>query len=260
LAEQFNNIANSTTGFSKDDKADAREQVANYAAAVKLSTERRAMEVCTQINMNMFEIIKMFSIRNIDGFSEAFEESDEIDKYEEERDKQLETYALAEQERESSFETKVNKRVEELTKQVKDEDKDKQLNHWKNKGFEELMSPEDLKKMVYDGNPNFNKILKDADFSDTQIYEILQRRDKITDYDKVYYGDLEEYLIGKEDHKISINGKDYKLDEIKDEDDDKLFCWMRKDSNKYKAIKGLNKSSEEENRRKEHKKKHKDSE
>lgn len=258
LAEQFNNIANSTTGFSKDDKADAREQVANYAAAVKLSTERRAMEVCVQINMNMFDIMKMFSIRNIDGFSEAFEESAEIDKYEEEHNKQLEAYALAEQERESSFETKVNKRVEELTKQVKDEYKDKQLFHWKNKGFEELMSPADLKKMVYDGNPNFTKTLKDSGFTDTQIYEILQRRDKITDYEKIYYGDLEEYLIGKEDHKISINGKDYKLDDIKDEDDDKLFGWMRKDSNKYKNIKGLNKSSEEEKRREEYKKKHKD--
>ena len=57
-----------------------------------------------------------------------------------------------------------------------------------------------------------------------------------------------------------INGKEYKLDEIKDEDDDKLFCWMRKDSNKYKEIKGLNRSSEEEKRREEYKKKHKDSE
>ena len=247
LSEQFTNIANSTTGLAKDDKADAREHVANYAAAVKLSTERRAMEICEQINMNMFDIMKMFSIRNIDGFSEAFEESTELDKKLEAIDKKMEEIEKEKSSIQSEIESRTKKAIDELTEKLNDEEKEKMLDHWKDKGIDTLCSPKEFRELVYE-NKDIRKLLKDAGFNDNQIYNIVDRTEKVNEYGKIYYGEIIDY-IKKKDY-FTMNGKNYDLDDVKGKDEDDLFCWMRTDSVKYKELKGLNTTSSEEKEKK----------
>ncbi len=247
LSEQFTNIANSTTGLAKDDKADAREHVANYAAAVKLSTERRAMEICEQINLNMFEIIKMFSIRNIDGYSEAFESSSELDKKLETIDKKMEEIEKEKSSIQSEIESRTKKAIDELTEKLNDEEKEKMLEHWKDKGIDTLCSPKEFRELVYE-NKDIRKLLKTAGFNDNQIYNIVDRTEKVNEYGKIYYGEVIDY-IKKKDY-FTMNGKNYDLDDVEGKDEDDLFCWMRTDSVKYKELKGLNTTSSEEKEKK----------
>ena len=244
LGEQINAISNTTSTKTRENTASAKEHVANYATMVKLSTERRAMEVCSQITMNMIDIMKMFSIRNIDGFSEAFEESSKLDKKLEELDKQIEQNELNMYNMRSSFENRVQEEVNKITKEVKDEDKEKQLKHWVNKGFEEICDPDVLKEKVYN-NESLESVLDKAGFNKNQIHDILHTNTRITEYDKIYCGDLESYL--KKDHDtISINGKNVTFEEVKNKPDDELYCWMKKNTVKYKDIKSFIENNDEQ--------------
>jgi len=231
IAEQFTNIANATTGLTKDDRADAREQVSNYAAAVKLSTERRAMEVCQQINMNMLDILKIFSIRNIDGFSEAFEDGSELEKkmdeYEQERDSMYKKLNDMVQQNESEYQ----KKIDEFTNKFSDEQKEKILDGYKKKGLDELCSEKELHEVVYDGKDLRHILVHKHHFSPQQASDILDSKGKVPDYDKVFYGDMREYA--KEHSDI-----DFKDDKKKDDDD--LYAWMRVKDKKYKKIKEEN--------------------
>jgi len=228
LAEQFSNIANSTTGLTKDDRADAREQVSNYAAAVKLSTERRAMEVCQQINMNMLDIVKIFTIRNIDGFSEAFEEGNELEKkmneYEEERDSMYKKLQEMAQQNEDEY----KKKIEDFTSKFTDEQKEKILDGYKKKGIDELCPEKELHEVVYENKDLRYLLVHKYKFSPQQASDILDSTGKVSDYDKVFYGDMREYCKDNKD-------VDFKDDKKKDDDD--LYCWMRVKDKKYKKIK-----------------------
>lgn len=241
LSEQLLNIANSTTGISKE--STAKEQISNYANAVKLSAESRAMEVCAQINMNMFEIMKMFTIRNIDGYSDVFTESSDFDKKMKDYDNKMENFANQQAMAEEENEREIKKQVSELTKNINDEDKNKQLIYWKNKGFENLCSPDELKKIVY-ANGNLSDILKKNNFNDSQIYNIIHNNENVNDYDKLYYGDLSEYFKNDKSKQLYINGNLITLDTVNGKNDDDIFCWMRKDSAKYKTIKNFIKNNE----------------
>ena len=228
IAEQFTNIANATTGLTKDDRSDAREQVSNYAAAVKLSTERRAMEVCQQINMNMLDILKIFSIRNIDGFSEAFEDASELEKkmdeYERERDEMYKKLQDAITQNESEYKTK----IEEITGKFSDEQKEQILEAYKKKELDTLCSEKELHEVVYDNKDLRYILIHKHKFSPQQASDILDSKGKVSDYDKVFYGDMREYC---KDHKDI----DFKDDKKKDDDD--LYVWMRIKDKKYKKIK-----------------------
>lgn len=228
IAEQFTNIANATTGLSKDDRADAREQVSNYAAAVKLSTERRAMEVCQQINMNMLDILKIFTIRNIDGFSEAFEEGNELEKKKLEYEKERDALYTNLQNAIAQNESDCNKRIEEITGKFSDEQKEQILQGYKKKGLDDLCSEKELHDVVYDNKDMRYLLVHKYKFSPQQASDILDSTGKIADYDKVFYGDMRDYCKKHDD----IDFKDNKK-----KDDDDLYAWMRIKDKKYQKIK-----------------------
>jgi len=231
LSEQFTTIANATTGFSKDDQAGAKEHVSNYATSVKLSTERRAMEVTEQIYMNMFEIIKMFSLRNIDNFSEYFEEANDIEKLEDECNQKIQN---AEKEKAEA----VKKVIDEYTKKINnteytEDEKTEILEGWKKKGIDTLCTSMEFKKIVETNGNTVNDILRRNGFNDRQIYDITQGSDGVQDYGKIYYEDLREWIKYADE-------EDVKKSELKDDktkSDDDLVCWLRKKSNRYREIK-----------------------
>ena len=231
LSEQFNTIANAATGFSKDGQAGAKEHVSNYATSVKLSTERRAMEVTTQIYMNMFEIIKMFSLRNIDNFSEYFEEADNIEKLEDECNQKIEK---VEKEKIEA----VKKVIDEYTKKINnteytEDEKTEILEGWKKKGIDTLCTSMEFKKIVETNGNAVNDILRRNGFNDRQIYDITQGSDCVQDYGKIYYEDLREWI--KHEDEEDVKKSELKDDKTKNDDD--LVCWLRKKSNRYRKIK-----------------------
>ena len=235
-AEQFNTIANATTGFTKEDQASAKEHVSNYAMSVKLATERRAMEVCEQISMNMFEIVKMFSLRNIDNFSEYFEEAGDIEKLEDEYNEKIKK---AEEDKAAA----VKKVIDEYTQKINnteftEDQKTEILEYWTKKGIDALCQPQEFKKIVERDGKSVTDILKESMFSDSQIYDIEHGSARVQDYGKIYYEDFREWK------KTADDGESAKL-KLKDnpeKDNDAVMCWMRIDSPTYKNIKGFNRT------------------
>ena len=231
ISEQFNTISNATTGLSKEDQAGAKEHVSNYANSVKMSTERRAMEISEQIYMNMFEIIKMFSLRNIDNFSEYFEEADDIEKLEDECNQKIQN---AEKEKAEA----VKKVIEEYTKKINnteytEDEKNEILEGWRKKGIDNLCTALEFKKIVETNSNAVVDILRRNGFNDKQIYDITQGSDSASDYGKIYYEDLREWIKYSDEEDV----KKFELKDDKNKKDDDLVCWLRKDSKKYRELK-----------------------
>lgn len=248
LAEKFSNIANSTTGFAKDDQASAREHVSNYAAAVKMSVEARAMEICEQINLNMFEIIKMFSLRNIDGFSEYFEEENSVDKLEKEYEDKLKAMENKYQDEIANVIRKYTADIRESTS-LSEEDQKEALKKWKEKGIDTLCTEEEFNNIVKPNKKTAKDILEENGFTEGQINKILIENRTVNDYGKVTYKDLRYYLSGLEPEMT----EKYKFKDDDDKDDDDLLCWMYKRNIDYLNIMGKNSSSEETKRREQNK-------
>ena len=239
IAEQFNTVANSTTGFTKDDQASAKEHVSNYAQSVKLSTERRAMEVCGQINMNMIEIIKIFSLRNIDNFSEYFNESDNITSMEDKCNKLIEAKEKEFNEYKKRMDGEFNKALNKT--EFTEDEKKEMLEFWRDKGIDTLCTPVEFKSIVEKKDKSVVDILEKNGFNPKQIYSITQGDESVDDYGKIYYEDFRQWC--KKANKHEVNNSKYK-DNPKMDDED-LLCWMRTDSIQYKKIKGLNRTSGE---------------
>lgn len=232
LAERLTNIANSTVGLTKDNQASAKEQVTNYANAIKFSAEARAMEICAQINLNMFEIIKLFTLRNIDNFGEVFTQANIVENQEEKFTKTLDDLKQKHQEEMASLTKKLTSEANDI--EMSDEDKQEILTRYKDKGINELCTPSEFRNIFKPGN-DVKSILKKNKFTDSQIDDIL-KDGKVSDYGKIYYEDLREYIKTLSDDEIS----NLKWKDDKSKDDDEILCWMRKDSINYKKFKDLN--------------------
>lgn len=229
LAEQFTTISNVA-------KQEAKEMVANYAQTVKHSAESRAAAVCVKINMNMLDILEMFSIRKIDGYIDAFEEMTEIEKKAEDENNELENTREALKNVQIASENAITKMREEFQKKLSDKQKDEVLEKWEEKGIKPLCKQGEFRNIAY-GNANVSEILKRNGFSPIQIETILNGNMKVVDYKRLYLDTAKMFVKSKPKNTFGIlKGADPDDIEIESADSDKLYKWMRVDSAEDKAI------------------------
>lgn len=229
LAEQFTTISNVA-------KQEAKEMVANYAQSVKQSAESRAARVCAKINMNMLDILEMFSIRKIDGYIDAFEEMTEIEKNEENNDNEIKRLTEALKNAEIAAENDKDKIREEFEKKLTDKDKENVLARWEEKGIKPLCKEGEFRNIAY-GNANVTEILKRNGFSAMQVETITNGNMKVGDYKRLYLDTAKMFVKSKPKNTFGILD-DMDADNIKIEsaDADKIYKWMRVDSIEDKAI------------------------
>lgn len=229
LAEQFTTISNVA-------KQEAKEMVANYAQSVKQSAESRAAKVCIKINMNMLDILEMFSIRKIDGYVDAFEEMTEIEKKDEESSDALKMATEALKNEQIANENAINKMKEEFQKKLSDKEKDEVLARWEEKGIKPLCKQGEFRNIAY-GNTNVSEILKRNGFSPMQIETILNGNMKVGDYKRLYLDTAKMYVKSKPKNTFSIlKDEDADKMEIEVGDSDKVYRWIRVNSMEDKAI------------------------
>lgn len=240
IAEQFNTI-------SQVAKQEAKEMVANYAQMVKQSAERRAMGVCVKINMNMLDILEMFSIRNIDGYTEVFEEMTELEKKEDDCAKDINKLKNDYQNQQIRFEKETEKIRKEFENKLSDKEKETVLQKWEEKGIKDLCpanKPNSFRNIAY-GNTNVNKILKDNGFNDTQISNIMMGSDKVSNYRKIYTDVAKKYAqqYPKNDFGIKFSSK-----KISPDDSNTIYKWVRVDSIEDKVFMDFMKNITSENK------------
>ncbi len=222
IAEQFNTI-------SQVAKQEAKEMVSNYAQMVKHSAESRAMEVCIKINMNMLDILEMFSIRNIDGYTEAFEEMSELEKKEDNYADDINYLKNINQTQQEGFKKELERMQKEYEKQLSDKDKETILRKWEEKGIKDLCPAEganSFRNIAY-GNANIKQILQNNGFNDTQIFNITNGSDKVSNYRKIYTDVAKKYAqqYPKNDFGIKFSSK-----KISPDDSNTIYKWVRIDS------------------------------
>lgn len=229
LAEQFTTISNVA-------KQEAKEMVANYAQSVKQSAESRAAAVCIKINMNMLDILEMFSIRKIDGYIDAFEEMTEIEKKDENENDELKKAMETLKNVQTAHENDVNRMREEFEKKLSDKQKDEVLEKWEEKGIKPLCRQGEFRNIAY-GNANVSEILKRNGFSPIQVETILNGNMKVDDYKRLYLDTAKMFVKSKPKNTFGLlKGTDPDDIEIESADSDKLCKWIRVGSIEDKAI------------------------
>lgn len=220
LAEQFSTIAQAS-------KEEAKNMLANYAASVKAAAESRASVICAKINMNVFDILKMFSIRNIDGYQAAFENMLDHDEIESEKDKMIKEL------KEKNLELQKEKDVKVEQMELNEKEKEKILNYWEDKGLKQLCKDDNEFEEVVGLNDE-NKVksfLKKNYFSEHQISNILAGRNyKISDYRELTAYDVKIYNKSNPEQPIQAPNKEATVGAIKPEDNDVVAGWVLKNS------------------------------
>lgn len=228
ISEQFNTIGQVA-------KAEAKEMIANYAQTVKHSAECRAMEVCARINMNMLDILEMFSIRNIDGYTEAFEEMSEFEKKEDNYADDINSLKRTIKNQQDDYEREVERMKAEYESKLTDKEKETILQRWQEKGIKELCPAEgknSFRNIAY-GNADVTQILKDNGFSDVQISNIVMGTDKVSNYRRIYMDVAKMYAKQNPKNKFHISPTSIT---IEPDDESKIYKWVRIDSVEDKTL------------------------
>lgn len=229
LAEQFTIMGNVA-------KQEAKEMASNYVQLVKSAAESRANRVAAQINMNMIDILKMFSLRNMDNYSSIFENMDDVVEENSNLMNELE---------------KVKKENEDLlAKKAKDEadgvkfDEKEQARireKWDRKGIDELFGdPKEYDNLI-SGKLDIREYMKKKHFTQTQVSNIVDGEDKVEDYAHITLAELKTYNKAHTDDKLEfLAAPNVKTNDIKPGDSDIYVGWLKKTSNEYKEIEKLN--------------------
>lgn len=176
MAEMFTTLAQKPSKEGRDN------MLATYAQSVKLAAEMRANKVCSKMQLNMLDILKMFSIRTQEGLAslfDGFEHKEEWEKDMEERQKEYEALKNRNEELSKKIDDQ-NKTIEDLMEQ--DENKKEMKESLDKMGFGELPK-QDMYKDVVLGKRGEGDMLKANGFNNMQIKDIIVRKiRKVTDY------------------------------------------------------------------------------
>lgn len=225
LAEQFSTMANTA-------KQEAKEMASNYVNLVKSSAEERGQRVAAQINMNMIDILKMFSLRNLENYSSIFENMDDVVEYNSKLQAELDDSKKAYQEL-------LNRKAEDGSGVIKftEEERAEIRGKWDRKGIGELFGdPKEYDNLV-NGKLDIREYMRKKLFTETQVSNIVDGDDKVDDYAHITMSELKEYNSEHEDEPLNPVGvKNVKDWEIEDGDDDKYVGWLKKSSKAYKNM------------------------
>lgn len=236
LAEQLNALGTASS-LNKDKVQDAKEMAANYVQLVKNAAESRAQRVAAQIHMNMIGILKMFSLRNLENYTNIFEGMDEIV---EQDSVWKEKYEESERKRQDEIQRRLDKENEGI--KFNEEDQKKFRESWKAKGIDTLFGDPKKYDAMISGKLDLREYMeKEMHFTKTQISNIIDGSDKVDDYEHItlaevktfnkYYADNDEV----DELKFPNMGKivDFK---IKSGDSDKYVGWLKDNSKEYKLL------------------------
>lgn len=225
LAEQFNTMANTA-------KQEAKEMATNYVNLVKSSAEARAQRVAAQINMNMIDVLKMFSLRNLENYSSIFENMDDVVENNSKLQAELDDSKKA-------YQDLLNKKAKDESEGIKftEEEQAEIRGKWDRKGIDELFGdPKEYDNLI-NGKLDIREYMQKKLFTETQVSNIVDGDDKVDDYAHITMSELKEYNRNHEDEPLNLVGaknvKDYK---IEDGDSDKYVGWLKKSSKAYKNM------------------------
>lgn len=226
LADQFNVLANTA-------KQEAKEMASNYVQMVKSAAESRAQRISAQINMNMIDVLKMFSLRNLENYSSIFENMDDVVEKDDMKDKEIE-------ELKQKLEDITSRKAKDEAEGVKftEEQQEKIRRKWDAKGIDDLIGDPNKFDQLVSGKLDIREYLKKENFNETQISNIVDGGDKVDDYKHITLAELKEYNKKHKSNPLELVGakglKDY---EVKEGDSDKYVGWVKKTAKLYDKIK-----------------------
>ena len=249
LSEQLNALG--TAGSLNKDKAqDAKEMAANYVQLVKTSAESRAQRVASQIHMNMIGILKMFSLRNLENYTNIFEGMDDVV---EQDSIWKEKYEQSERERQDEIQRRLEKENEGI--KLTEEDQKNVRKVWDAKGIGKLFGDPKKYDDMISGKLDLREYMKkDEHFTDNQITNIVDGSDKIDDYTHITLADVKtynKYYVDDEDvEELEFPNMEKLLDlKIKSGDSDKYVGWLKTSSKEYERLEEANGDKKKKNRR-----------
>lgn len=236
LAEQLNALGTASS-LNKDKVQDAKEMAANYVQLVKNAAESRAQRVAAQIHMNMIGILKMFSLRNLENYTNIFEGMDDIV---EQDSVWKEKFEESERKRQDMIQQQLDKENEGI--KFNEEDQKKFRESWKAKGINTLFGDPKKYDAMISGKLDLREYMeKEMHFTKTQISNIIDGSDKVDDYEHITLAEVKifnKYYADNDD----VDGLNFPNMEkivdfkIKSGDSDKYVGWLKDNSKEYKLL------------------------